>query len=167
MKRITQNGLPFAALLITLVFSACSKNGPAGPAGATGAMGATGSTGSQGAQGDTGPANVIYSEWTNGFSGTSDTWSVPAITQAVMDSSVILIYFQEGTIISQVPFTNVNGSGFQLLDLISVGLINLYCDSEDNLDGFSFRYVIIPGGVASDYVHLTYQEVISKFKITL
>jgi hypothetical protein len=56
-------------LAVSLLYVACSKEGPTGPqgeqgpAGANGANGAAGPGGAQGEKGDTGTANVIYSDW--------------------------------------------------------------------------------------------------------
>jgi hypothetical protein len=159
--------IPFPGLLVTLavaiVFTSCTKTGQIGLQGPQGPQGNPGATGSQG---NTGTANVIYSEWDSSFTGTSVVWSVPAITQGVLDSAVILVYVKQETAIFQLPYDNLNGSGFYLNDLMFVGQIQIYCSTGYTLKDFAFRYVIIPGGVAANYVHKDYQEISTLFKLT-
>jgi hypothetical protein len=166
MKQKTFPGITLFAFIVALGLFGCTKAGPAGPAGQSGAQGPQGPTGNTGPQGDTGTANVIYSNWVSGFSGTIAYWSVPDITTGVLDSSVVLVYERELNAVVQLPFSNPNGSGFYVIDLLTAGQISIYCDASDNLSEFSFRYVIIPGGVAAQYAHLTYQQISSKFRIT-
>jgi hypothetical protein len=135
----------------------CSKQGPAGATGATGATGAQGAAGPQGPKGDTGTANVIYSKWDSAFSGTSATWSVPAITLGILDSGTVLVYVNQNGYVYPVPYDNVNGSGFYINDLLSAGRISLFCNSAYNLNEFKFRYVIIPGGVQVTDIKGEYQ----------
>jgi hypothetical protein len=150
------------ALISFLAVIGCSKQGPTGPKGDTGLQGAQGP---QGPKGDTGTANVIYSDWTGGFSGTSTTWDVAALTAGVLDSSVILIYALEDGFVFTLPDDNVNGSGFYLNDLITQGAIELFCDASDNLNEFKFRYVIIPPGVLATGITPSYQELTSRLGI--
>ena len=135
------------ALISFLAFTGCSKQGPTGP------------------KGDTGTANVIYSDWTGGFSGTSGEWSVPALTAGVLDSSVVLIYGQTDGYIFTLPYDNVNGSGFYVNDLISTGNVELLCDANDNLNLYKFRYVIIPPGVLATSLPKSYQELMTRLGI--
>src|ERR1700720_2689117 len=86
------------SLFTLLLFSSCKK-GDTGPAGATGAAGAAGSAGPTGA---TGSANVIYSAWFTPDTYVKDTVfnlygfyynkATTDITQAVLDSGVVLTY---------------------------------------------------------------------------
>jgi hypothetical protein len=108
MTRITPCGL-----LLALGLPMCSKTGTAG------ATGTQGPAGPQGSKGDVGTANVVYSEWTDGFSGTSAIWAVSAITQGVLDSAAILVYVNQNGYVFPLPYDNVNGSGFYVNDLIT------------------------------------------------
>jgi hypothetical protein len=155
--------ISLCALILALVLPSCSKTGPAG---ATGPQGPAGAQGQQGPKGDTGTANVIFSEWTGGFSGNSATWQVPIITQRYLDSAAILVFIEEATYVFQLPYDNANGSGFWVNDLINVGAIYLYCDNGDNLNEFKFRYMIIPGGVAATDIKQGYVHIAGKFGIT-
>jgi hypothetical protein len=163
MKQKTFYPFSFFALIMVLIFSSCEKTGPAGPAGSQGMQG---NPGPAGPQGDTGTANVIYSEWDSTLTGPDSYWSVPAITQGVLDSSVILVFGNQNGFVFQLPFDNVNGSGFYVNDDFSVGKIYIYCGTGYNLGDFQFRYVIIPGGVAATSAHLNYQQITSLFNIT-
>ena len=167
MKRSTSIGigpigLTLCSLLLALALSMCSKQGPAG---ATGATGPQGPAGPKGAKGDTGTANVMYSKWDSAFSGTSAVWSVPAITQGILDSGTVLVYVDQNGYVYPLPYDNVNGSGFYINDLLRPGQISLYCASGYNLNQFKFRYVIIPGGVAVSDEQRGYQYITSRFMI--
>jgi hypothetical protein len=154
-----------SCLILAFGLSNCSKQGPTG---ATGATGATGPQGPQGPKGDTGTANVIYSKWDSSFSGVSAIWTVPAITQGILDSGTVLVYTDQNGYVYPLPYDNVNGSGFYLNDLLNVGKIELFCAPAYNLNEFKFRYVIIPGGVQVADVkgEYQYQYITNKFNIT-
>jgi hypothetical protein len=136
-----------SALLCFVILASCSKQGPAG------------------ATGPAGNANVIVSAWTNGFSGTSADWQVSPITQGVLDSSAVLVYFQEGNIVRQLPYDPADGSGYFVEDDLGVGEIDLSCGTNQDLSLYSFRYVIIPSGVAGSVVPRSYEEMTAKFGI--
>jgi hypothetical protein len=128
-------------LLLAFALPMCTKQGPPGETGATGPQGPSGP---QGPKGDTGTANVIYSPWVGGISGVTAFWSIPALTQGVYDSAAILLYAQsQYGFIYQLPFYN-NSANF-LSAAIQPGGVVLWCSG--NLDFYTFRYVIIPGGV--------------------
>jgi hypothetical protein len=136
-----------SALMCFVILASCSKQGPAG------------------ATGPAGNANVIVSAWTNGFSGTSADWTVSPITQGVLDSSAVLVYFQEGDIVRQLPYDPADGSGYFVEDDLGVGEIDLSCGSNQDLSQYSFRYVIIPPGVAGTGVPRSYEEMTARFGI--
>jgi hypothetical protein len=150
-------------LAISVAIFSCSK-GPAGPAGATGASGAAGASGSNGANGangangTNGTDSVLHSAWitltttvdtftTGGGTPDSvflDTLVTPAITQAVLDSGVILSYVQN--------LFNNDGSIVNVLDYAGylevtyrAGEIDIAVMSD--ISGSQFRYVIIPGSI--------------------
>jgi hypothetical protein len=134
-----------------VILVSCSKTGPAG---------ATGPAGHDGARGN---ANVIYSAWTSGFSGASADWQASDITQGVLDSSAVLVYFQLGNIVRQLPYTD--GSGDYVNYDLAVGDIDLSCSSDLDLDRFNFRYVIVPPGVAATGVPRSYEEMMAQLGI--
>ncbi len=157
---------------------ATGAQGPAGIGGATGATGPTGPTGPQGPVGPTGPqgpagtANVIYSSW---FTIPTADWvdstivnvgvakraikSAPGITAAVMNQGVILSYFAFTADPNQafyaLPFTLAGANPLIFGHLPNTGKIVYYLGTMAGTvpattpsTNFSYRYVIIPGGVA-------------------
>jgi hypothetical protein len=147
-------------LAVTMELASCTKEGPAGPAGVQGPQGPTGPTGPQG---DTGVANMIYSPWVSGFSGTYSVWTVPQITQGVMDSAAVLVYAMSGNgAVFPLPY---NFSGYSVFYACLVGYIQLSSYNID-LSYYSFRYVIIPPGVKAMTSHMNYQELVTLLHIT-
>jgi hypothetical protein len=140
-------------LIASVFFFSCTKEGaqgPAGPAGATGATGAAGATGTTGATGATGTANVIYSNWaTLTFAGSGSSWSAqitaPGVTQDIMDNGVVRTYFKFGSSVYEGTYSNLS-NGHSLYQYLNVGSINLVATFNAT---YPWRYVIIPGGVAS------------------
>ena len=160
----------FVVALFSLLAVACQK-GDTGPAGAAGPAGAVG------AQGPAGTANVIYSNWftPSGTSGyTKDTvfgtWgfyhdeAATAITQAVLDSGVVLTFGKlDGYVTSIWPtnqveelpivITYMDGSSPNIdtwQALLTPGNLRIQLQSSLNAYGsistaHQFRYVVIPG----------------------
>lgn len=149
--------------------------GPQGPAGATGPAGAAGTAGATGATGAAGPAgsaNVIYSAW---FSFTGADWAdstmpnigtaaraiklAPGITTNIINQGVILSYMafttNPNTAFYSLPFNVTGYSPGGVIGFLPVtGKVVYYSVENGGTSGgpvstlFSFRYVIIPGGVA-------------------
>lgn len=148
--------------------------GAAGPTGPTGPTGPAGPTGPTGPQGPAGTANVIYSAWTDFVSA---TWlpaavefgktvrnypaAAPGVTTSVINTGVVLVYWRDVGLPNpqQMPSISYNITqpvnqylGFELL----TGTIRIKFFNIDNTNdpgtfsgsGNSYRYVIIPGGVA-------------------
>lgn len=134
----------------------CTKQGPAGPKGPAGDTGQAGPAGN---------AKVIISAWTGGFSGAFAQWQVPAITSGVLDSSAILVYWRPGVGMDMVQLPFASNSGFVVTDDINVGVIDLYCSPGGSLSQDSFRYVIIPQGVAGTGVPRGYEEMTTRLGI--
>lgn len=157
---------------------ATGAQGPAGIGGATGPTGATGPVGPQGPVGPTGPqgpagtANVIYSSW---FSIAATDWvdssmvnlgtvkraykAAPGITQAIVDNGVVLSYLAltsaAGVGPYLLPFTIPSNPDALIIGYIpTVGRVvyyNVFANATTGValnPSYSFRYVIIPGGVA-------------------
>lgn len=130
----------FAAVL----FTGCTKEGPAGPQGEPGPAGPQGPSGPQGQAGTNGTANVFYSAWiTIRLSATSEPAifvqqiNASNITADVVDKGVVLMYYQYADFIYPLP-TKPLWFNYQ------AGRIMLY--SENNSpNGGKVRFVIIPG----------------------
>jgi len=141
-----------------ILFSSCSKEGPAGPAGATGATGPTGATG---ATGPAGTANVIYSEWLEvTFKEGFAEIEASALTADILNGGEIKAYWNIGSATAPlvVPVPCVvpivllveepeEGQPDAFIDpYYENGLITL--TSNYNFTGL-FRYILIPGGTAA------------------
>jgi hypothetical protein len=152
MQRSITLRVLLCACLLVLTLPMCTKTAAPGQTGATGATGSSGPqgpSGPQGSKGDTGTANVIYSSWVGGISGTSAFWSIPALTQGVYDSAAILLYTQsQFDFIYQLPFyMDLDNIVSYIYVAIQPGGVVLSCN--ENLNAYTFRYIIIPGGVAT------------------
>jgi hypothetical protein len=162
----------FALLLvISVIFTQCSKDGEAGPAGPAGPAGATGPAGPTGPKGDTGTANVIYSAWldvtyapdtihngsiidTVGFYANI---TATKLTSAIINSGEMKVYMNFGTTASPdvVPLPY-----FDVYSLISitpdflVQRIFLYSNAnastvtQGGQKYLQYRYILIPGTVS-------------------
>lgn len=139
---IMKTKLLLVAGLLIMSCLACSKTGPEGPQGVPGIKGDKGDTGNRGASG---AANVIYSTWRS-FTGKVAQWPIPAITRAILDNGIILVYVDFGSAILLVPYAS-NSGDIKMYPQFYVGGLNVVSNYDLNL--FRFRYVIIPGGVAA------------------
>ncbi|HEY4154639.1 MAG TPA: hypothetical protein VGM24_04410 [Puia sp.] len=110
-----------------------------------------GDTGPAGPAGPAGPDSVVYSAWiplspTYNADDTlfEQTISAPSITQAILDSGVILSYVNFGSTGSYdvVPVSAVN---YLIQEDFSVGSISLLIPPSYDLSGLPYRYVTIPG----------------------
>ncbi|WP_460765836.1 collagen-like triple helix repeat-containing protein [Niabella terrae] len=185
MKQL--NCRPIIYLLVcALSLISCAKDGKDGIDGVDGEDGAPGATGPRGA---TGTANVQYSDWFNPTTYTNTSVfgivhfryekAAPAITQAILDKGVVLVYGKiEGynpliwpkdqvgllpisLLIRQgsTPYTDV------ITYLLTPGKLTIDFSSSINAYGtissaHHFRYVIIPGGVAAKRVTDTENRVV-------
>lgn len=182
--------LVFPLMLLVVFVYACKKGdtGPQGPAGPAGPQGTTGS------------ANVIYSDWFSppsfttttifGIKNFDYTRPAPAITQAIIDSGIVLTYgklsgynpqvWPAGQV-SQLPISLTYVQGNTMTDtwsaLDSVGKIRI--NFVNNLNYYSsisvqhsFRYIIVPGGAkvsgggrSINFQSLSYNEVCDLLKV--
>src|SRR5579862_5160036 len=146
-------------LVMSLAMISCSKGsaGPAGPAGATGAAGANGANGTNGTNGTNGPDSVLHSPWitlvttvdtftNNGMPDSIfvDTLAAPAITQAILDSGLVLGYMQnlfanDSSIVNVIDYSGYIDAYYK------VGFIDFTAQSD--ISGAKFRYVVIPGSI--------------------
>ena len=116
-----------------------------------------GSTGPQGPQGPAGPDSVIYSNWVSlntpyntTDSAYEETISASSITQGILNSGLIISYFD-------IPDNNGNDQvfttssvGLVVSETYSVGQVFLF--SSVDLTGIMYRYVIVPGSVQAGNV---------------
>lgn len=179
--------------LVILAFGvfSCSKQGSAGPQGEAGPQGPAGGAGPAGS------ANVIYSAWfltgatgwdTLNFAGSYLAYATydkaaPQVTQAIIDNGIVLAYMKgdptTGNTNDVFPLPYTVGAGFAFTDhwdfvLNAPGNIRFlykadYPWTPAQLGGISFRYVIVPGGVAGgrmlDPRKMTYDEVCQAYGI--
>ncbi len=140
--------------------------------------GVDGKDGIDGEQGPPGTANVIYSGWFltgNGWVESTETTTpfygefayfnrpVTGLSQGILDNGAILCYMKGDPLLApntsstvfQLPYTI--GAGFDFTDQFDFaatsGNLRFLYKSDDpweasELGGISFRYILIPGGVA-------------------
>lgn len=185
--------LLFIFITLSVAHFSCSKTGPTGPQGETGPQGPQGP---QGPTGATGTANVIYSPWFLTGTGWDTVTNAPSygayatydkaaagITQTVIDNGVVLVYMKgdptTGLPNDVFPLPYSVGVGFGFTDLWDFALnapgnIRFLYKSDFpwdivTLGTISFRYIIIPGGVAGgrmlDPRKMTYAEVCKLYNI--
>jgi hypothetical protein len=156
-QKTTFFGILSLVFFVCILSTSCSKTGPAGPAGATGATGSQGSQGSTGPQGPEGNANVIVDTfsltsaqwlWNDAYAlytsnGSYTEWftryhdvSFAAVTQGVLDSGMVLVYFTPfmANGWSPLPYSFNTGAGYD----------------------YAFVYVTTPGQVELEFYFDTY-----------
>jgi hypothetical protein len=182
---------PLFIIMVVLVSSACSKQGPTG---ATGPQGPTGPAGPTGPKGDIGTANVLYSDWFTPPSYTKDTvfgiWgfnydkAAAGITQTILDSGTVLTFGKLDGYAPVIWPTNqasllpINIT-FMLRTttytdtwsaLVTTGNLRIRFVNNQNLYGsipgmFQFRYIIIPGEVKTNSVPKDYKSLCQQYNI--
>jgi hypothetical protein len=190
-----KNLIPFVILALGILQFNCSKDGPPGPQGNPGPQGPAGTTG---AAGPAGSANVIYSPWFLTGAAAWDTTSAvlssygafaiydkaaAGVTQDIIDNGIVLAYMKgdpsSGLANDVYPLPYTFGIGYGYIDhwdfdLNAAGNIRFLYKSTSpwtltDLGGISFRYVIVPGGIAggriSDPRKMTYDEVCEVYGI--
>jgi hypothetical protein len=126
-KKMKKNNF-IIAVLLGITFASCQKGdtGPTGSAGTNGSNGTNGSSGTNGTNGTNGVNgnanvqsirfNVGTSGWTNYGTFGINNVSVPQITQAIIDSGLIISYWVfynstfSDTVDLELPFTDGNVS---------------------------------------------------------
>ncbi|SEJ67208.1 hypothetical protein SAMN04487995_5799 [Dyadobacter koreensis] len=161
MKNFIKLLTPSVLFASVMLLIAC-----AGSDGEVGPKGDAGEAGTAGPKGDPGSANVIYSAWiptTFSGSGSSYTGSItaPKLTQEMLDKADIRVYWSEGGRVISMPYAQtIGGTAYSVHQRFFVGRIDLiasYAVSQQ-----SFRYIIIPGGVAArqkPLSQMSYEEV--------
>jgi hypothetical protein len=169
MKSIAKLSILLLMILGTSIIS-CSDDGKDGV------------DGLNGMDGEPGTANVIYSDWLerpNGTETTIDatsgmlyTYSVPQITNEILNSGTVLVYMQfNGADIFALPYTSRAGGNINTIEAITtLGNLKIFRYRHDGVApaisvgfGVKFRYIIIPGGTpAARSINLrdrSYEEV--------
>ncbi|MBE7175460.1 MAG: collagen-like protein [Mucilaginibacter polytrichastri] len=140
--------------------------GAVGPKGATGQTGAKGQTGATGPKGETGTADVIYSDWVyakNFRDSTIDNSNmhvadIPAanLTTENLAHAAIMVYFTYGGGVFPLPHLTYAGSKASVINFAPrFKHFNITRYTLDNTNSVNlstvlqYRYVIIPGGVAT------------------
>ncbi|MBX3242407.1 MAG: hypothetical protein KIT80_04655 [Chitinophagaceae bacterium] len=173
MKKLTLQLSGTLLLAVAILFSSCSKEGPAGPAGAAGPAGPAGATGAAGAAGPAGTANVIYSGWLDvEYEPELDDddevlafWGeipAPQLNQNILNTGEIKVYLNAGTpanpAVFALPLTDFFGiTGILTINTIfTPNLIVLLSDDDassftdsNGAKRWQYRYILIPGGTAA------------------
>lgn len=172
MKTITRIFAMLAVMSAVIFMDACkAEKGEVGPAGPAGVAGPTGANGAIGATGPTGTANVIYSPWSviSITTGSSAPYtlevSAPQITQEILDKGVILCFFrnQSSLEVFPLPYSFPTSATTTQEGYASYAVGKIKLRANQTLSNVGFRYVIIPGGVASGRMaslkDMSYEEI--------
>lgn len=162
MKRLTFSLLT-TALLSSLIFLSCSKEGPAGP---QGPPGPTGPAGGAGAPGPAGTANVIYSQWLDvtyeavdeDEDGTTDFFyaeiDAPKLDINMLTNGEIKVYFNLSTAadpyVVPLPYSDLILTAFfeNTIELNAAGNFST-ATNQAGQKARQYRYILIPGGAAA------------------
>lgn len=182
MKKLNYRPVLYV-MVCALSLISCAKDGKDGVDGVNGEPGATGPRGA------TGTANVIYSDWFTPSTYTQTTvysivhfryvQAAPKITAAILDKGVVLVYAKlEGyqtTIwpkgqVGLLPITlQLKPGSTTYSDVITYNCTagKLTIDFSSSINAYttisnlhSYRYVIIPGGVAAKRVTDTENRIV-------
>jgi len=121
---------------------ATGATGSTGPTGADGAAGPTGATGATGADGTVNIQSFVFTNQNVGSVGYKQL-SVPAITSAVVNTGVIVVYVRNTgtTPWYSLPY-NLSGNTLTVADY-GVGYVDIQANFTSG--GIDFRVVVIPG----------------------
>ena len=149
---------------------ATGAQGPAGPTGATGAQGPAGQNGADGQDGSANVSSVLLTNKTVILTGFTQ-FSVPQITQDIVDKGLVLMYFRitgSNSGFFAMPYAEAG----QTLSLSSYGLGYVSIKSNFTASGLDFRVVIIQGtslttfGAAHPNVNIrNYSQVASALRL--
>lgn len=156
-------------------------NGKDGATGQTGATGQAGTTGATGAKGETGTANVIYSNWTQvnfsskgtfeGIAYSDGDLAAKSLDQKILDTGVVLVYAKDANNnLFPVFFGSLFPSGGGIIiQNLKIGTITLRATDNFNPRIYSYRYVLIPGGVPSGRLKslqsMDYEQIIEIYNL--
>jgi hypothetical protein len=161
MKKISV--LTIIALVMSLIFVSCSKEGPQGSAGTAGAVGPAGPAGPTGPIGPTGnPGNnlikikdVTISNWTPGTTAASKfhrgSALVAEITNNIMLGGGVIAYFNKGGSLVGMPLISLE-AGYNLIHSIALNTFNVefnIATATTYSNSLNFRLIIIPGALGA------------------
>ena len=150
------------AIASTALIVSCSK-GDAGPAGPAGPAGAAGAAGASGANGTNGSDSVMYSAWmpmnmADTIVGTADTiyyqnFTANALTSAILNSGTVVTYLETTDGFGDSLFFNASNyltESYYVGDIFVESLPPAASNSAGvNWAGYNYRFVIIPGDIAT------------------
>ncbi len=151
--KIAVKFLTYGLLLTALTFTSCDKEGPQGPAGIAGT---NGTNGNDGQDGQDGISNIITSDWfETGWILPDDQdfydVTVPALTQDILNHSVIMVYmkfnFFGEDVVQPLPvfFRNsTNPVSYRFFAHEGNLNISFSADAPANDIITTFKYIIIP-----------------------
>lgn len=122
---------------------ATGATGPQGPAGPTGATGETGAQGPQGADGNANVQSFLLTNRSVALTGFT-TFSIPAITQEIVDQGLVLVYFRisgSGTGYFSLPYNEAGNT----LAVSSYRAGSLDVKANFTANNLDFRIVVISG----------------------
>jgi len=178
------------AILAMILFS-CTKPGPIGPTGPAGTNGTNGAAGTAGTNGTNGAAGTNGTNGVNGnanvYGGNtvttnSGSWTLStngqyydvtitstAITQAIVDKGLVMVYEQSASFWRALPYTSGIVSKFFYFTLNSVSVVYQNTDGSQttNPGNQSYRIVAISSSVAAANPNVNwgnYEEVMKILK---
>lgn len=167
----------FAFMVISLITTACSKDGETGPAGIAGTNGADGMDGTDGvngadgvdgAAGQDGNANVtsvLFEDQT--ISDGTNVFAVPQLTQAIYDTGIVYAYVTvNGNDYWEVLPLSSSQQIILEIDRIAIGEITLRATF--NQSNLRLRFVLVEGNLSgktssTDIKNMSYEEAMEYF----
>ena len=169
----TLRSLCLLAIATTALLVSCSK-GDTGPAGPAGAAGAAGAAGPAGANGTNGSDSVMYSAWmpmnmVDTIEGTADTiyyqnFTANALTSAILETGTVITYLETTDANNDSLFFNASTvltESYYVGDIFVESFPPAATNSAGyNWPGYNFRFVIIPGDIATTmFKGMTQQQI--------
>lgn len=162
-----------------VLFMSCTK-GDTGPAGATGSTGAAGATGATGATGPAGTDSVLYSAWipvnmsdtiAPGADTTYYQWfTANAITSEILNTGTVVTYLET---VDQNGDSLIFNAATALTESYYVGAIFAASypaaasnSSGYNYAGYNYRFIVIPGAIATTAFKGMTQQQLQKMNYT-
>lgn len=110
-----------------MIFNGCAKDGATGPAGQKGIDGIDGIDGNANVIGSN-SVSVVSSDWTLSSNYYSTSFTLPAITQEVVDKGVVMVYEKLGTSWQAMPYSlDIESRDFTF----NVGTVKIWAHNSD------------------------------------
>tara|TARA_R110002072_G_scaffold37323_9_gene109320 strand:- start:1876 stop:2385 length:510 start_codon:yes stop_codon:yes gene_type:complete len=155
-------------LAALIIFSSCRDEGLEGPAGRDGRDGRDGRT-------NVNSSTITSFDWTFIDPSWVITFNFPSITEEIMNSGAVLVYWKNGETYSQLPLTFYVSTEYSTTIEVStfVGGLSLYWTDSDLVQGVNpgtqtFKIVVISASNMiqnSNVDYSNYEEVITTFDI--